>query len=115
MITDRSAANTDRVRAAEVAHVIVAGDDGVDLVRAVRALGELGHANVLAEGGPGVAAQLTGADLLDELCLTVSPLLVSGDAKRILDGERLELPTRLELRQILTADGYLFVRYRPRR
>jgi len=112
VITATSAAATDRDRAAEVAHVIVAGDDGVDLGRARRSLGELGHDNVLAEGGPGVAAQLAGANLLDEVCLTLSPLLVSGDARRILDGDPLDRPTRLELGHVLTADGYLFLRYR---
>jgi riboflavin biosynthesis pyrimidine reductase len=114
VITAASAANTDRNNAAEVADVIVAGNDGVDLLHAVRALGELGHDNVLAEGGPGVAAQLAGAELLDELCLTVAPLLVGGDARRILDGDRLELPTPLELRHVLEADGYLFIRYQQR-
>jgi riboflavin biosynthesis pyrimidine reductase len=111
VITSTSAATTDRDRAAEVADVILAGDAGVDLVRAMRALGERGHDNVLAEGGPGVAAQLAGVDLLDELCLTVSPLLVGGDARRILDGGQLEPPKRLELRHVFEADGYLFLRY----
>jgi riboflavin biosynthesis pyrimidine reductase len=111
IITAASAAATDRDRAAEVADVIVAGNDGVDLLRALGALGELGHDNVLAEGGPGVAGQLAGANLLDELCLTVAPLLVGGDARRILDGDLLALPTALELIHILEADGSLFLRY----
>ena len=106
-----SAAVDDRARAAEVADVIMAGDNGVDLVRALRALGERGHENVLAEGGPGIAAQLAGADLLDELCLAVSPLLAGGDAKRILDGGFLKPPAGLELHHVLEYDGYLFLRY----
>ncbi len=112
VITATSTDATDRNRAAEVAHVIVAGDDGVDLERAMRSLGEFSHDNVLAEGGPGVAAQLAGTNLLDEVCLTLSPLLESGDARRILDGNPLERPTPLDLSHILTADGYLFLRYR---
>jgi riboflavin biosynthesis pyrimidine reductase len=63
----------------------VAGETDVDLAAAVGALAALGHDNVLAEGGPVVAAELAAAGLLDELCLTVSPLL-AGDAHRILDG-----------------------------
>jgi riboflavin biosynthesis pyrimidine reductase len=112
VITASLAATTDRDRAGEVADVIVTGDHDVDLTQAMRSLGERGHDNVLAEGGPGVAAQLAEADLLDELCLTVSPLLVVGDAGRILDGDSLELPTRLELLHVLETDGYLFLRYR---
>lgn len=111
VITATSAAAGDRDRAAEVADVIVAGDDGVDLAHAMRALAERGYDNVLAEGGPGIAAQLASAGLLDELCLTVSPLLAGGDANRILAGQPLEPPTRFELRHVLTADDFLFLRY----
>jgi riboflavin biosynthesis pyrimidine reductase len=114
VVTVSSAAGTDRYRAAEVADLIVAGEDRVDLAIAVSALGELGYDNVLAEGGPGIAAELATANLLDELCLTVSPLLVGGDARRILDGEPLEVPTRLRLCDVFEADGYLFLRYRRR-
>jgi len=112
VITAASALAADRAAAGEVADVVVAGDDGVDLDRAVRCLGELGHDNVLAEGGPGIAAQLVAADLLDELCLTVSPMLVGGDARRILRGRAALSDNRLELCSVLTADGYLFLRYR---
>jgi hypothetical protein len=42
----------------------------------------------------------------------VSPLLVAGDARRILDGPGLVPPQRLELCHVLEADGYLFLRYR---
>ncbi len=112
VLTAASAAAADRGRAAEVANVIEAGDDGVDLRRALGALGERGHDNVLAEGGPGIAAQLAAARVLDELCVTVSPLLVGGDAPRILDGDWLEPPPIFELSDVATADGYLFLRYR---
>ena len=114
VVTTTSAAAADRDHAAEVADVITAGTDGVDLAAAIRQLGELGHEDVLAEGGPGIAAQLAGADLLDELCLSVSPLLVSGDARRILAGEATEVPTPLALCNVLVADNYLFTRYRRR-
>jgi riboflavin biosynthesis pyrimidine reductase len=78
----------------------------------VRALGERGHDNVLAEGGPGIAAQLAAESILDELCLTVSPMLVGGDARRIFDGPRLEPPPRLRLAHVYAADEYLFLHYR---
>ena len=89
------------------------GGDGVDLRRAVRALGEPGHDNVLTEGGPGIAAQLAGAGLLDELCLTVTPLMVGGDARRTLDGDALKPPQRVQSCHVLEADGYLFLRRQP--
>jgi riboflavin biosynthesis pyrimidine reductase len=114
VVTVASAAATDRARAAGVADVIVAGSDDVDLAGAVSALAKRGHANVLSEGGPGIAAQLATAGLLDEVCLTVAPLLAAGEARRILDGAALASPSVLELGHVLEADGYLFLRYRRR-
>lgn len=114
VITVASAAAADRERAAQVADVIVAGDSEVRLIDAVGSLAARGFDNVLAEGGPAVAAQLAAAGLLDELCLTVAPVVASGDAPRILNGAALTPPLGLELRHVLEADGYLFLRYRQR-
>jgi riboflavin biosynthesis pyrimidine reductase len=112
VFTASAALAADRAAAAAVADVIVAGDEGVELGEVMAALCHRGCDNVLAEGGPGIAAQLATADLLDEVCLTVSPLLVGDDSRRILDGAALEPPTRLELANVLTEDGALFLRYR---
>jgi riboflavin biosynthesis pyrimidine reductase len=97
---------------AEVAVVHTAGETTVDWGEALRLLhADVGAGVVLAEGGPTVIGQLVTADLLDELCLTVSPLVVGGEAPRIVAGARLEaaLPQRLD--RVFTADGFLFLRY----
>jgi riboflavin biosynthesis pyrimidine reductase len=112
VITVTSAPASDRRRAAEVADVLVAGDDNVDIERAVAALGEGGHGSVLMEGGPSLIGQLAAADLVDELCVTVSPMLLSGDSRRILTGATLVPPTRLDLASVLHDDGFVFLRYR---
>ena len=75
-----------------------------------------GVTSVLCEGGPHLARQLLGADLLDELYLSLSPLLTGGEASggealRILAGTELEEPCRLELLGALTAESALFLRY----
>jgi riboflavin biosynthesis pyrimidine reductase len=98
-------------RAEAVADVLVAGDAAVDLRQAVAQLGERGLGHVLAEGGPTFNGALAAAGLLDELCLTVAPVLVSGDAKRILAGPVLQPPRKLTLRSLCEEDGYLFLRY----
>jgi riboflavin biosynthesis pyrimidine reductase len=77
------------------------------------ALGGRGHRAVLAEGGPTLNAQLAGAGLLDELCLSLSPRPVGGDAKRILDGLPVPGPASLRLCSVCEQDGFLFLRYRP--
>jgi riboflavin biosynthesis pyrimidine reductase len=99
-------------QAEAVADVLVAGDAAVDLGPAVAQLGERGFAHVLAEGGPTFNGALAAAGLLDELCLTFAPVLVSGDAKRIFAGSPLQPPPDMTLRSLCEEDGYLFLRYR---
>jgi len=112
VITVAAAQADDRARAAEVADVVIAGDDSVDMRRAIDALGERDARTVLAEGGPSLNGQLAAAGLIDELCLSLSPALVGGDSQRILSGPTLEMPARCELRSVCEDDGYLFLRYR---
>lgn len=81
LILTGAAAAPDRIAAAEKAgaRVVIAGDGvGVDPARAVRALAELGHTRLLTEGGPRLLGQLVAAGVLDELCLTLSPMLTAG-------------------------------------
>jgi riboflavin biosynthesis pyrimidine reductase len=113
VLTVSSAPEADRARAADVAEVIVAGEGDVDLAHAVGELGGRGAKHVLAEGGPTLNGQLARAGLLDELCVTLSPLLASGDAKRIIAGSTLDALEPLSLCSICEEDDYLFLRYRP--
>lgn len=64
-----------RAEAEQFAEVIVAGDDRVDPAAAMRALAALGHRVVLCEGGPTWLGELVAADRLDELCLSISPIM----------------------------------------
>ena len=114
VLTVSSAPVAERTQAAEVADVMIVGEDDVDLGRAVRELGSVGAENVLAEGGPTLNGELAKAKLLDELCVTLSPLLASGDAKRIIAGSTLDALEPLGLCSICEEDDYLFLRYRPR-
>lgn len=93
--------------------MVIAGDGvGVDPARAVRALGDLGHTRLLTEGGPRLLGQLVAAEVLDELCLTVSPMLTAGDAQRIAGGPTVAVPRRFALVSLLEEEGFLFSRYR---
>jgi len=103
----------ERKKAADLADVIIAGERNVDLAAALGALAERGYARVLAEGGPTLNGQLAAAGLLDELCLTLSPLLAGGDAKRILAGPALPSGPGWQIRSLCEQDGFLFLRYRP--
>lgn len=97
------------------ARVLTAGQDRVDVRQALTALGDLGYRQVLCEGGPHLLAQLTVAGLLDELCLTTSPLLAAGAANRIMAGPAdaaAQPVARLSLAHLLTDEGFLLSRYK---
>lgn len=97
--------------AAAGADVVVVGDDEVDLPAALAALDERGLRRICCEGGPALFGSLVAADLVDELCLTLSPLLTSGDAGRISRGPAAEVPRRLRLASVLHAEDSLLLRY----
>ena len=65
---------------------------------------------ILCEGGPNLFATLVGDALVDELCLTVSPILAGPGPGRIEAGP-LHPAARLDLAGVLEEDGALFARY----
>lgn len=110
VVTGAGADPAARARAEQVAEVVVAGDERVEVTTALQALRERGHEVVLCEGGAALLAELLHRDLLDELCLTIAPL-VGGDPSRIVaDAPRPPL-TRFELAQVASAGDELYLRY----
>ncbi|MFG1710872.1 pyrimidine reductase family protein [Nonomuraea sp. M3C6] len=109
VITCESAPHERRKEAARHCDLIVAGDEAVDMRRAVAELHARGLTWILCEGGPRVNAQLAAHDLVDELCLATSPMLVGGGAARILNGEPAQVT--MDLSQVLEEEGVLFSRY----
>ncbi len=101
----------DRVEAlAAVADVHQHGTGTVDLAAAFAQLYTDGARVVLTEGGPTLLGHIAGAGLLDELALTIAPLLAGGSGPSIVadlaPGVR---PFTLE--RLLEADQFLFARY----
>jgi riboflavin biosynthesis pyrimidine reductase len=75
-----------RARLADVAELVeVAADDdgGVDAGAVLGLLHERGHAVAVLEGGPTLNGGFVGADLVDELCLTLDPRVVGGPSPRV--------------------------------
>ncbi len=90
-----------------------AGPERVDLSAAMRRLDEVmpGVRYVQAEGGPTLNAAFHDADLIDEVDLTLSPMLVGGDGLRLTSGA-VERRSRFELAHLLRdTEGYLFGRW----
>jgi len=75
-------------------------------------LGGRGLTRVLCEGGPSLLGALQAADAVDELCLTLSPLLAGGDAGRIAHGPPGAPARAMTLVGALRADDALLLRYR---
>jgi len=96
--------------AAAGADVLVCGDDDVDLPAALDALAARGLEQVLCEGGPALLRAALAAGVVDELDLSIAPLLVGGGAGLL--PLALPAPARAELVQLLTEDDALFTRYR---
>ncbi|MFD2764782.1 pyrimidine reductase family protein [Micromonospora eburnea] len=95
----------------EVADLVRCGEERVDLAAGLAELRRRGLAQLLCEGGPYLFGALTAADLVDELCLTVAPLLAGAGPGRITAGDD-SPPRRLPLRHVLAAeDGVLLLRY----
>lgn len=80
----------------------------------VRALRERGLGRILCEGGPSLFGGLNADGLLDELCLTTSPLLAGPGPGRIVAGPE-HPPVPLTLTTLLEEDGALFHRFAVRR
>ena len=117
VITTESAPADLRAQLARHADVIIGGEHSVTAAAAVSALAARGYREILAEGGPHLLGQLTAAGLIDELCVTISPVLAGGPAGRIIQGPA-PAPggpgpaRRLALAHVLADDdGYLLCRY----
>ena len=110
VVTHESAPADRRETLAEVADVIACGHDAVDLGVMVQALAERGMPQVLCEGGPHLFGALVEADHVDELCLSLSPTIVGGDAGRMVRGAS-ESPRGMRLVQAMTAGDLLLLRY----
>lgn len=110
VVTHADAPAHRRAVIGRVAEIVTSGDREVDLVAAVAGLHARGATQLLSEGGPHLLGALTAADLVDELCLTVSPLLAGGDAGRIAAGPP-GPPRPMSLRHVLADGDMLFLRY----
>ncbi|NQX33426.1 pyrimidine reductase family protein [Herbiconiux sp. VKM Ac-2851] len=112
VFTSKAAPPDARRRLAPVADVVDAGDERVDPALVVRELHERGLTQILCEGGPSFFGDLIAADLVDELCLTISPVLEGGIGPRIARaGGDTVVPRHLELAGLLRSGSLLLSRW----
>jgi len=111
--------------------VVRTGTGAVDLRAALKVLGDRGVKHVLCEGGPTLNTGLAASQLVDELCLTLSPKLagyvggglaggwlLSSDPLvgpgRSFGGQPLAQLVELHLAHVVEEDSFLFLRLRAR-
>ena len=78
-------ADADRLAALRDAgvDVIAHGEVEIDWAAVLADFDGRGWRRILCEGGPTLHGELLRHDLIDEVCLTVAPVIASGDAPRI--------------------------------
>jgi riboflavin biosynthesis pyrimidine reductase len=99
-----------RQRLSRTADVVLCGTSAIEPRTMLAALALRGLRQVLCEGGPHLLGTLIEADCIDELCLTLSPVVENGDAGRITAGAPLT-PRPMRLRHAITAGDMLMLRY----
>lgn len=114
VITHTAAPADRRAQLEDVADILAIGEDEVDLVAALAHLRAEGAEVVTCEGGPTLNGTLIALDLIDEWALTLSPVLIAGDARRSSRGMVAD-PRRFELARLLEGDGELLGRWVRRR
>jgi riboflavin-specific deaminase-like protein len=110
VVTHAAAPAERRAALAPVAEIVTVGETSVDLAAVVALLHARGATQLLCEGGPQLLGALIAADLVDEMCLTVSPRLVGGGGGRIAAGPD-GPPREMSLRGLLAEGDMLFLRY----
>jgi riboflavin biosynthesis pyrimidine reductase len=117
VLTTERAASDIRASVPGTTEVVAVNDgDWVDPAGALAVLRARGHELVLSEGGPTLFTSLLAAGLVDELFLTVSPLLAGrSGAPRLSLGDGIELLPDLrvegDLLSIRRHGSHLFLRY----
>ena len=109
LITTRDAKEARGDALGEVADIWTFGQSHLNL-RGVFEGGPL-YGTVVCEGGPSLNGQLVAEDLVDEMCLTLSPMLAGGRSPRAAHGQDTEHARPMQLARVLEEDGLLFFRY----
>jgi len=111
VLTQAAAPAERRAELEAVADVVTCGEVAVDLGVGLAWLRERGLTQVLCEGGPHLFGALLAADLVDELCLTLSAQLTGPGAGRIVAGAGRDEPLPMRLIHAIPTGEDLLTRY----
>lgn len=71
----------------------------------------IGIGAILCEGGPTLLGAMFEAGLVDDLFLTISPLLVGGEGARVVEAKVFEPPVAMALLSVARAGDHIFLHY----
>ncbi len=114
ILTTQQAPADRRERLAEVADIVICGSSHIDTQVMLDSLEERGLTRILCEGGPRLLTDLLTAAVIDELDLTISPLLLMRSTGGLLDGAASagqRSGHALRLAHIIEAKSTLMLRY----
>jgi riboflavin biosynthesis pyrimidine reductase len=111
VVTSEASDPVRRAELSKVAELVLAGRGEVDLGTAVAQLAARGARVVLCEGGPSLNGHLISAGVIDEMCVSLAPLLAAGSSPRVAHGSGRPVPHTFSLDRVLESGGYLFLRY----
>lgn len=107
--TDADADRIEALRGVGV-DVLTHGSVTVDWPSVLADFASRGWLKVNCEGGPSLHGELVSQGLVDDLCLTVAPVLAAGDAPRIAHS-RLPVTVTMRLAHAIPIDDVLFTRW----
>lgn len=107
--TDAPADRVSKLAAAGV-EVIAHGDVTLDWPAVLTAFAARGWFKINCEGGPSLHGDLISHGLVDDLCLTIAPVLAAGDAPRIAHS-RLPVAEEMQLAHVVPVGDVLFTRW----
>jgi riboflavin biosynthesis pyrimidine reductase len=110
VVTLGASPSAKRAALSRVADVLICGGPRLDAGLMLGELAGRGLRQVLCEGGPTLFGALLEADCVDELCLTLSPQIEAGAARRIAAGA-IPQARRMALRHALVSGSTLLLRY----
>jgi len=101
----------DRVEAlGDDVEVVAHGQGAIDWPAVLDEFTTRGWLHVLCEGGPSLHGELVGLDLVDEVCLTIAPVMSAGSAPRIAHGDD-AVDRAMTLGHALAVDDVLLTRW----
>ena len=90
--------------------IMAHGDVTVDWPGVLASFAARGWLKINCEGGPSLHGELISNGLVDDLCLTIAPVLTAGDATRIAHS-RLPVAEDMRLAHVVPVGDVLFTRW----